>query len=161
MRVALLAALLVGLALAGCTGKDPQERLETGEEDPRRSVGGGGNKTEVPHDDVTIFDGPIDLVGPASQQIDAVVPDNVTVVTFSISSVDQKLLTSFHIDVAGCGAWDQGAGSTSVGNIALNGRLCDDAASGATKVTVSNTGLVQTTLKVTGQIPRLNATAPT
>ncbi|MEK6976748.1 MAG: hypothetical protein AABY18_10475 [Candidatus Thermoplasmatota archaeon] len=164
MRGALLASLLLlVLALAGCSGQpgpdDPP--IEEDGNGPRTSQGGGGpgdNNTDPPHDTVLILEAQLDLVGQDSQEFDATIPDNVTVVEFSMSSADAKVLSGFRIEVSGCGVYDQGGG-TSIGNVAFAGRLCKDATSGPTKVTVSNTGLVQTAIKITGQIPKGNATA--
>lgn len=163
MRNLLVVALLASVAFAGCSAEGPRETIEGGEDDdgsPRRSAGGNG--TDPPHDDVALLDAAIDLVGADEQVFDVVVPENVTVVDYHISWTTAGQIFMFKVELSGCGLDDGGGGSyTSGGAGSQGGRLCNDAKGGTQTLTVANTGLIQGSLRVVGQIPRatVNATA--
>lgn len=169
MKVFLVSLVVLLAALSGCSGDPQQEVVETGEDEGRRSVGGdGGNNTDPPHTKVVLLDTAVDLIGQQTLAFDVVVPDNVTNVDFSISYGNTgtpaggvAVFSAFRIELAGCGAYDQGTG-TSMGTITLSDRLCKDAAGGTAKLTVTNTGFVQGgPLRVVGHMPKPvgNATA--
>lgn len=161
MRAFLPGILLFAAALSGCAG-DPEGPLEEDDDDQRRSVGGGGEGNETQYDDVAIAQFTLDLVGQDTQEVDVVVPDNVTIARFTISSTDSTAAFSdLRVELSGCGVYSQGATSFSGGTVTLAQRLCNDAADGPAKLTISNVGYAQgPTFKLIGQVPKANETAP-
>lgn len=164
----LLAVLLVGLVLSGCAGKAPEEQLETGEDDQRRSVGGGGddgNNTDPPHDDVVLLDEPLKLVGLSSASFEVVVPANVTNVDATIASpgmVYEQHELAMTLEACG-GFTNPGSQQGTFGGASTHKyRVCTDATSGTHTFTVSvgPASYIEGTLRLVGQIPKANATAP-
>jgi hypothetical protein len=164
-KALLLATVLLLTAVAGCAGPGP---LADPDDDEQRTSGGGrtsegGNSTDPPHDDVVLLDTMVELIGQQTVTLPVSVPANVTVVDFTISAAgpsNAAVFSGLRIELSGCGIYDQGATSSSSGTITLAGRLCKDAASGDQTVTVTNTGFAQANLRLKGQIPKGNSTAP-
>ena len=161
-----MVGLLLGLVLAGCLAEDDQSTRDDADDGSRSSDGGrrsqGGGEGDVPHDDVELFAQTVLLVGQATQDFDVQVPPNVTAVDFTISAGGATGLASlsmFRVELEGCGVYDQGTG-ISGGSATLAGRLCKDAADGAHQLHVSNAGYIEGELRLTGQVPKSNATAP-
>lgn len=168
-KALLLAILLVLLAFAGCLDDGPKAQGQGDGDGPRTSDGGrtsaGGNHTDPPHDTISLLDGDVSLVGPGSQSFDVQVPDNVTIVDFDIVSQGPATeLVSLRVELEGCGVHDMGQGSSSGsfgGSMSYGDRLCNDATGGQRTATISNSGVLQGKLKLTGQVPKAveNATA--
>lgn len=168
MRKSLLtASLVLAMAFAGCSGSPgPAGEVDDADGGARTSDGrtsDGGNRTDPPHDDVILLDAPVDLVGQDSQSFDVDVGANVTIVDFRIASPGPATeLGGLRVELAGCGTYDMGTGSSrgSIGgSMSFVERLCTDASAGRHTLTVSNTGFVQGSIQLTGQVPKANATA--
>lgn len=164
MRVVASAALLVLVALAGCSG-DAAPPDEPGEQDDgRRSVGGaqGGNKTKT--EDVPFFEGPISLKGPGEQAYDVQVPVNLTGVEAHITSpgpVHQEF--DLAMQLTGCGGFDRAMSSSGSfgGSVSRTYEVCGPATPGAQTFTVSGGAgqYLEGTLRLVGQRPLANATS--
>lgn len=161
VRRQVVAVLVLGVVLAGCSGAEgPTPEGNDDGDGERRSVGATGG-TDAPHDTVRFFEGTLDLVGPASQSFDVVVPANVTVVESHLAWSTAAQFVDLRVELTGCGAYAMGLGSSTVGNAGTrSARLCEDASDGAATLTVGNTGFLQGTISLSGHVPRANATAP-
>lgn len=169
MTKALLVAGLLLFALSGCSGAASDDLPDSPGDDGGRTSRGrtssGGNGNETPHDDVVFLDAPLDLVAQDTQTFDVQVPLDVTIVDFHISSPGPATeIGALRVELDGCGVYDMGAGSSSGsfgGAMSFGARLCNDASEGAHTLTVTNTGLIQGKIRLTGQVPKAadNSTA--
>src|SRR5688500_4837984 len=104
-KALLLAALLAGMVLSGCSGDAPKEVLETGDgDDGRRSEdGSGGNGTDRPHAKVPLLDVAYEALGQSTQAFDVDVPANTTNVDAILSwPGPAHERTSFTAELTGC-----------------------------------------------------------
>ena len=155
----MLAMLLLAVAVPGCSGDDDPTQVDETGDDGRRSVG-GTDPEDPPHDTVQFYEGTLDLVGPATQTFDVVVPGNVTVVEYRLAWPTAAQFVDLRVELVGCGVYAMGTGSSTIGNAGTSsGRLCTDAGEGPTRLTVSNTGYLQGTITLRGHVPQANATA--
>jgi hypothetical protein len=158
--VALLAALLI---LAGCSAPadEPSPTSSTGAPRQGRAVPGSGSD-EPPHDDITVFTGPIDVKGQGPADFPVDVPANTTHLHFIIRSNNLISTDGLKVALDGCGAFDSGGGSyTGVGGTpSYTGTVCEGPASGSHTLTVSGTLLyMEGTIALLGWQPLGNATS--
>jgi hypothetical protein len=169
MRCLLLVALMAGVAFAGCSGDaSPPAVEDEADGGPRRSVGGSGNGTDAPHDDVVLLEGALQLVGPSEASFQAMVPANVTNVDAIISSpgmVYQEFELAMSLD--GCGGFTSPASSRGSfgGPMTSKHRVCVLATPGQHTFTISGGAgtYLEGSIRLVGQVPKAvpdNATAP-